>query len=256
MMRIWLLSDLHLESSDFDLPAPPAGVELLVVAGDVHENWGRALNRCMSFQRQCRLPVVFVPGNHDHYDHHLGIFDDYAEPLAGFAAAGLHVLHSGQTVNLAGARFVGATLWTDFEINGDQEEAFSWFDDYMPDAGRIAADSGGELISGGDVLPVHRRHLAAIEAVLAVPFDGPLVVVTHHAPHPKSLRNPKFIDDSDASFASDLTKTIERFKPALWLHGHVHHSCDYRVVATRVVCNPRGYGRENRHFDPELVIDV
>ena len=48
--------------------------------------------------------------------------------------------------------------------------------------------------------------------------------------------------------------------PRLWLHGHVHHSCDYQVGATRVVANPRGYAPkgvvENAQFAPGLLIEV
>jgi hypothetical protein len=36
----------------------------------------------------------------------------------------------------------------------------------------------------------------------------------------------------------------------------VHSSFDYHVGKTRIVCNPKGYGRENRRFDPALVIDI
>ena len=49
---------------------------------------------------------------------------------------------------------------------------------------------------------------------------------------------------------------IEEQRPALWVHGHTHDSCDYQVGVTRVVCNPRGYEDENKRFDPELVVTV
>ena len=59
-------------------------------------------------------------------------------------------------------------------------------------------------------------------------------------------------------FASDAEHLLQGVD--LWVHGHTHDSFDYRVGATRVVCNPRGYVRdgvqENAHFDPALVVDV
>lgn len=87
-------------------------------------------------------------------------------------------------------------------------------------------------------------------------FDGPTVVVTHHAPHPGSV-HPGFTNDLlTPSFVSDLSSEIERWQPDLWVHGHVHDSFDYRVGRTRVLCNPRGCGDENRDFNPGLVVEV
>lgn len=54
----------------------------------------------------------------------------------------------------------------------------------------------------------------------------------------------------------DLTDVIEDGRPALWVHGHTHDSCDYELGATRIVCNPRGYEDENSAFDPELVVTL
>ena len=82
------------------------------------------------------------------------------------------------------------------------------------------------------------------------------MVVTHHAPHPGSL-HPRYADDMlSAAFVSDLSSIIEAGQPALWVHGHVHTSFDYRVGATRVLCNPHGYGAENPDFEPSLVVEV
>jgi Icc-related predicted phosphoesterase len=53
-----------------------------------------------------------------------------------------------------------------------------------------------------------------------------------------------------------MSATIDAYQPALWVHGHVHNSCDYRVGATRVVCNPHGYGLENPNFNAALVVEI
>jgi len=55
---------------------------------------------------------------------------------------------------------------------------------------------------------------------------------------------------------SDLEGLILASRPALWVHGHVHDSHDYRIGSTRIVCNPRGYHSENPSFDPALVVEV
>jgi hypothetical protein len=39
----------------------------------------------------------------------------------------------------------------------------------------------------------------------------------------------------------------------LWTHGHTHHTFDYMVGGTRIVCNPRGYiGYEKEASDWQL----
>lgn len=79
-------------------------------------------------------------------------------------------------------------------------------------------------------------------------------MVTHHLPHPRSLPEAFNGDLLNAAFASDLSDVIEAGAPALWLHGHMHDSCDYMVHRTRVISNPRGYGDENSAFDTQLVV--
>jgi Icc-related predicted phosphoesterase len=84
----------------------------------------------------------------------------------------------------------------------------------------------------------------------------PTVVVTHHLPHPLSLPRRFKGDLTNAAYASDLSSIIEKCSPSLWIHGHMHDSCDYNAVDTRIVSNPRGYADENSAFDAELVVEV
>lgn len=84
---------------------------------------------------------------------------------------------------LAGLRFVGGTLWGDCALAGP---------DAAPDV------PSGELIGLGDGLqpsPVtdadqaslHRATREVIAAAVAADDPRPLMVVTHHAPHPCCL---------------------------------------------------------------------
>ena len=104
--------------------------------------------------------------------------------------------------------------------------------------------------------------------MLAERFNGPTVVISHHAPLERSLQTGKQECPLDAAYASDLSQMIEKYAPDLWLHGHIHTSHDYVYADTRIMTNPRGYllgrrmhGRgelrpENPAFDSALIIEV
>jgi hypothetical protein len=125
---------------------------------------------------------------------------------------------------------------------------------------RVIRRDDDEVFSADDSARLFDRNAAWLAAELARPFDGPTVVITHHAPSPRSV-HPRFAGSPlNAAFVSDLEHLIDPAHVKLWIHGHTHDSFDYTVNGVRVVCNPRGYAKagvnENRHFDPGLVIDL
>ncbi len=257
MTRIWAISDLHEDVYPFVWPTPPEH-DVLVVAGDAREKLPRALAWLRETAPTDR-PIVYVPGNHDawktRWPRDLGPAHDQAQAL------GVHLLAEGEAVELAGTRFVGATLWTDFAISpGATAVARAEYDHgRMRDRQRITTTIWGGYSRwlSRDAIASHRRHRAAIEDQLAQSFAGPTVVVTHHAPHPHSLRGGGWREPLDGAYASDLGDLFARADaPALWIHGHVHESRDYRSGGTRIVCNPRGYGTENPEFDARLTVTL
>ena len=41
-----------------------------------------------------------------------------------------------------------------------------------------------------------------------------------------------------------------------WFHGHVRVRADYRIGATRMICNAHGYADEVPAFDPRLIVEI
>lgn len=265
-MKIWVLSDLHLGHADMDLRSPEADV--CVVAGDVTDPVLGSM-RWLGARIAKQMPVVFVAGNHEFYGDSV---------QRGRALARQHpvegVLFLNDTgVFLDGVRFLGTTLWTDYELYAagmDERAADLETAGAMAVADRLLTDhytvrtgpEGGPYRrwTPSDARAAHKRSRAWLEAALAIPHDGPTVVVSHHAPHPRSV-SPGYEESTlNPAFTSDLSAVIEAGRPDLWVHGHVHSSHDYRVGSTRIVCNPRGYLQqgypENRAFDPRLVIEL
>ena len=91
---------------------------------------------------------------------------------------------------------------------------------------------------------------------LSKPFAGQTVVITHHAPHPRSLSvSPYSRSHLDAAYANDWEDLFE-LGVDLWVHGHSHAAVDYRIGTTRVVCNPRGYPGEETNWESGLLLTV
>lgn len=132
-------------------------------------------------------------------------------------------------------------------------------------AAGTAADDGFSLIQNHgrrftpeDAIQLHSASRDWLTAMLAEPFDGKTVVVTHHAPSSQSV-HPRYARDLlTPAFASNLENLVEGDRVALWIHGHMHESFDYEIYRTRMVCNPRGYAPKalNEDFDQIYTIEI
>jgi predicted phosphohydrolase len=251
-MRIWVISDLHLEFDDGWLPMIP-DADVCVCAGDVMQGCGNSI-RWLDQHIAPAMPVVMVAGNHEFYSHSIVEGLEWARVHAAECPR-VHFLENDVVV-IGGVRFVGCTLWSDFELDGDVAWAAANFEGRLNDSRAIAWRKlpSHEGFTAKRVQELHARSRRFLEHSLM--YDGPTVVVTHHAPHPCSV-NAKWEGSSlNPSFASDMTDVIVTHRPDLWAHGHMHDSSDYLVAGTRVIANPKGYGGENPAFDPSLVVEV
>jgi Icc-related predicted phosphoesterase len=254
-MRLHIFSDVHFDVADAFAPCLLDDVDAVVVAGDVCQGIERGV-RWLRHHLGNEVPIVHVAGNHEFF--HTVRADERQAGSRIAEVLGTTFLDDTAAV-IGGVRFVGSTLWADFAIFGEdvRPRAMQSAQQFMYDHRLIREGRGSlALFTPEDALAQHRTSRAFLERTLARPFDGPTVVVTHHGPHERSIA-PKFREDLvTAAFVSDLAAVIERHQPALWIHGHTHASFDYRIGATRIVCNPHGYGDENPMFDPELVVEV
>jgi hypothetical protein len=105
----------------------------------------------------------------------------------------------------------------------------------------------------------HRQSVEWLDRQLSASDPARTVVVTHHAPHMKSI--PEYFDGDALSpaYASNLSGLLGRSK--LWIHGHIHDNADHMAGDTRVLCNPRGYPDAkgfpiNEQFNPAFIMEV
>ena len=286
-VNIQLLSDLHLESNPHFKARPLPGADLLVLAGDIGSYQSGSLLGSLGIAdfglaRFSPLPValggagwptpvLFLPGNHE-YDGQE--FDEAEVRLRDTCARLGLVWLERETVVLAGVRFVGCTLWTDFDVlttrqaNADpasagditlaeqlkaREKAFRAANFYLK---KNHALRNGQPMLAEAVREEGLKSQAWLRQALAVPFDGPTVAVTHFAPSLLSA-DPRYgITPGTAGFCNSLDELLPL--ATLWLHGHLHCPNDYVKHGCRVVANPLGYARKGEQdaFRESLCITV
>lgn len=258
-MRLWILSDLHRDvGSPWTPPAIPKA-DVAVVAGDVREGVEAAIDWLACAIRP-HMRVIFVAGNHEFYRGCHG--EELARGHAAASERGIDFLED-DVVWIGDVAFAGCTLWTDYALDGAARIA-----EAMDDARHAMADHRLIGRTHGprwapfrpeDAAAVHRASRFRLEALAHLPawrLSSARVVVTHHAPAFASL-DPRFAGKMlNPAFGSRLEGLLGRVGADLWVHGHVHAGRDHRLGCTRVLCNPRGYGRENPAFDPALVVEI
>lgn len=163
-MRIRIYSDLHAEFHRFDPPPLDAGVDLIILAGDINKkargiHWANETFACQ---------VAYIAGNHEYYDGHI---DRTLQKMKDSSAGHVHVLENEALV-LDNVRILGTTAWTDFTATGDQIAASSAARQCMNDFKYIRADSNYRRLRADDL--VARNHIARdwLTQELARPFGG------------------------------------------------------------------------------------
>ena len=274
-MRIQLLSDLHLEVDPFFIPQPAPDADVLVLAGDIGAlpdtpmarhgtpDWGLA--RFSPRLGAWPVPVLYVPGNHEFDGQDLDISRAALQALAN--DLGL-VWLDREFVIINNVRFVGTTLWSDFDCFSDRpsyvsgamtynlrqrEKAYRAANYYLEKALTMRE---GKLFDADRLREESLVCQTWLRAALAMPHDGKTVVVTHFAPSLKS-HDPRFgLTPGTAGFCNALDDLID--SADVWLHGHLHCPSDYQVGKCRVVANPLGYAEQGEQatFNPQCVIEV
>ncbi|HSV28438.1 MAG TPA: hypothetical protein VLL76_02735, partial [Candidatus Omnitrophota bacterium] len=157
MIRIAIMSDLHVEKGPYHPPRLDA--DLVILAGDV--GWGPEGVQWIA-QHLAGRPVVYVAGNREHW--HWG---DGTDPVAALRAQaarvpGLRFLQDEAAVfrfDDRHIRILGATLWTDYRLEGDPEAAMATAQARMPDY-KNGRGSDGKPLTAAQVAAWNRGSVA------------------------------------------------------------------------------------------------
>jgi predicted phosphodiesterase len=250
-VRVHVLSDLHLEQQPFE--AADVDADAIVLAGDI-DRGTRGVEWAARWARG--RPVLYVAGNHEFYGHAL---PDLIEALREASAGSTVQVLENDAVSLHGVRFLGCTLWSDFDFDGVErrEESMALCRRVVNDYEHIAFGPDGRTLAPGDTRSLHLSSRRWLAARLAEPHDGPTVIVTHHAPLIRGRPSSPMLRAVAGAFASDVTGLMGADQVALWIFGHTHRLADLDMRGTHVVSNPRGYPHQPvTGFDPGRVIEI
>ncbi len=279
-MKIQLLSDLHLEAHPHWKAEPAPGADLLVLAGDIgsYQPGSQLVDNDFGLgqfspHNGWPTPVIFVPGNHE-YD---GMDFDEAHTRLRETCTRLGLIWlERETLVMGGVRFVGTTLWSDFDAlapaaapppparHGAQVNPLAQLLKARDKAFRAAnyyLRKTGTTRRGEPWLAETLREQALVcqawlRTALAQPFDGPTVAITHFAPSLMSA-DPRYgLTPGTAGFCNALDDLLPYVQ--WWLHGHLHAPSDYVHRGCHVVANPLGYARKNEQasFQPKGLIEI
>lgn len=224
---------------------PHTDADLIIAAGDI----GVGIQGVRWLQ-DAGKPVLYVAGNHEYYGGDL--FTTFVR-LIGVSASGCVRVLENDSCTFGDVRFLGTTLWTDFERCDIERMAL---------AHRHMSDYGQIRNQDNDLTPeqlVEANWLARhwLKDELDKPFSGKTVVITHHAPLFASWGG-NYADNYRGAYCNELSELIRGARIDLWFHGHVHTAFDYVAEGTRVLCNPRGYNGHQvvNGFDPYKVVEI
>lgn len=253
-MKFRLVSDIHQEFFLHDKVHgfwTPEKLEddkntVLIIAGDFglvkHEAALKFLleDLCEQFHA-----VVYVLGNHEYWKSCLL----RAVPKITEATQHLDNLHilENDTVVFGDTVVIGCTLWSDISVVAAQ-----YMNDYR--ATRYSIDNPRRMTMM-DTLTVHEGSVRYIADSIQAYKELNKVVVTHFAPSEKSVASCFAGSEVNSAYFTNLEHIVDQVD--VWCHGHMHNSSDYVVGDGRVLCNPRGYLRdENKEFKEDLIFEV
>ncbi|MBB3194915.1 metallophosphoesterase [Roseateles terrae] len=278
-MRLQLISDLHLERQIHFEAVPLPEADLLILAGDVgsYQAGSELVTDDFGLGRFSPLRpdsgwkrVLYVPGNHE-FDG-MEYAPTYERLRRTCETLGIEWLDR-EVLIIEGVRFMGTTLWSDFDGLAAQlptptqqlaarGKAFRAANYYLR---KYSTLRDGQHLLAEDLREMALDCQAWLREQLAQPFDGKTVVVTHFAPSLRSA-DPRYgLAPGTAGFCNSLDELIPMAD--LWIHGHLHCMNDY-VVETpvagsephrcRVVANPLGYARkgEQEDYRPRLIVEI
>jgi DNA repair exonuclease SbcCD nuclease subunit len=220
--------------------------DLLILAGDIF-NFSMPsieLSNIKYLFNDINIPILYVAGNHEYYGSKISQFNKQIKTIL---TKDNHYFLDNKSVVINGIKFIGSTLWSNFD-------GASNYNDFA----QLVKQNINDFYYIKDFTPYRCKKLNLearkfLEDELTI-GNEPKFVITHFVPtfsavHPKfaaSSLNPYFICNCDTLIQ----------KSNWWVFGHTHSSFNYNHLGCHMICNPHGYGQENKDFAYNNLIEI
>jgi Calcineurin-like phosphoesterase len=264
-LNLQVLSDLHFESNRDFIPQVHPECQVLILAGDIgisgkgHLQIGlskilEAVQKARLTQAACVARILYVPGNHEYDRQDWDVAHAQIQTIC--MEHGMTFFeHADELID--GVRFIGTTLWCDFDLLGSamRDKAMSSAKRYLASTGstRFGLPLNAEEVR---LLGLENRQWLSDKLTIRNPKARKTVVISHFAPSGLSA-DPRYgLAPATASFCNDAEDLLP--KANLWIHGHLHCPTDYVKSGCRVLSNPLGYAKkgEQVNFNPMTLIQI
>ncbi len=242
--KVRLLSDLHMEGGRFNYEY--LGEDIVILAGDIHT---RGRHGELLDQIPKNVQILMVAGNHEFYHSEFKYVTQCLKSLED-EYENLKFLNN-ETFVYNDIYFYGGTMFSDFLL----------YKLPMQKTCELVAEKGindFRIIYGYWDIKQHKEQHKVFSKGLKkfqkLAGNNKQVVISHFCPSPGSIDSRYGNDPLNAYFTSDMEKYMG-FN-GYWFHGHTHSSFYYSRGDTKVICNPKGYGTENKEFDPNMIIEL
>ena len=257
-MKIQIASDLHLEFPENrewlrENQLIPKG-DILLLAGDTICD--KYKKKAKSFYQKIskEFPLIIsTMGNHEFYN---GIID-YVYPSYKGNISENHIRLNNMSYVSEDVKIIVTALWS--LVPEPKKYAVSWgLNDY-----RLISHSNiykeKNLITVEDTNQYFKMSLKFLKDELLLPFEGKILVMTHHLPSYDCISQEFIGSDLNSAFASDLNKfIISNPKIEYWVCGHSHDFNINKIGDTTIIRNPLGYVcmGEEWDFQRDFVIEL
>ena len=249
MLTLQIASDLHIEYKNNEVPDPlnyiTPSADILILAGDIGSLY--KFNQLKTFlEKLCPhfQKVIYVPGNHEYYKEQNQAMDLFTlEEI-------LHSLQFIPNLTVLNKRFLtigeyviaGCTLWSmpygivpKFIVRIHNMNTHVYKNLYLKHLRFIS-----------DTMTYCKRNKLK------------LVMVTHHCPTYKVMKDVKSMYKWSYLYASHLDELLHIDNVYVWICGHIHKNFDFVTPGgTRVVGNQKGKIKDNiEDYSSKFLIDL
>lgn len=242
-MRVYYLSDLHIESSSevdtiLSRAVPSSGSyasSWVVVAGDISSDLGIVVSVLTSLS-SCFARVLYVMGNHEYRSSEFRSYT-YTEALLFSLLDVYENIHflNNRVLDLDGIRVVGSCSWYNLPDNYSR----AWWKTFSSDYVYVHEGYANSNMH-------HDRDFEFLKGLKYCDID---LLVTHFP--------PISLDSGNSDEYLELLPLDSGIRPRYWVCGHRHVPVSRDFEGVSLVSNPLGYASEDtgyklRYFDIDV----